>query len=270
MKKAIFLILVLVSLLILLVRFGAVPLLGLLNVKEKAGLKIQSTPSAAQVFVDELSVGKTPFEEDNFTPGEKIVRLEIGENKWQGQVKLVEGTLTVINRDLAKDNTSSAGEILTLEKGAGATVISLPSEAMVEIDGKTEGLTPLKIDLTVGEHTFVISKGEYLKRGIRVQVPAGFNLILTVDLALTETDLTNVNFPTVTGTSFLVVKNTPTGFLRVRDKPSLSGAEVTRVSPGDELILLEEGSSWDKIRLPNGTEGYVSTSYVEKKTSQAP
>jgi len=45
----------------------------------------------------------------------------------------------------------------------------------------------------------------------------------------------------------------------------LNGKEIAQVKPGDTLILLEEQGVWFRIRLPDGTEGFVSSSYVEKK-----
>ena len=62
----------------------------------------------------------------------------------------------------------------------------------------------------------------------------------------------------------MLVKNTPTGFLRVRDKPSLNGLEIGRVNPGEKLILLEELSGWVRIRMANEKEGYVSSAYISK------
>src|SRR5205823_3654828 len=112
----------------------------------------------------------------------------------------------------------------------GVTIISSPSGGAVEIDGKSYDPTPIHITLDVGEHTFTISKDGFLKRSIRAYLPDKFNLNINVDLSSSEADLSQISTPVITETPKLVVKNTPTGFLRVRDKPNLSGAEVTRVS----------------------------------------
>jgi hypothetical protein len=185
--------------------------------------------------------------------------------KWEGRIKLKDGTLTVVNRELANDVASASGEVLTLEKGQGVTLLSTPNEAEVEIDGKNYGKTSTLANIPPGQHTFVLSKSGYLKRSIKADVPENFNLTLNVDLALTEADLTDVNTPTITITPKLVVKNTPTGFLRVREKPNLNSKEVAQVKPNDELTLLEEVSTWYRVRLDDGTEGYVSSTYVNKK-----
>lgn len=264
MRKWIIGILIFISLLALVVRFGG-QFYDFVRVKETAGIRVLSLPGEATVFINDQEVGKTPYQDDNQIAGAYAVRIEQAEAKWQGNVKLVEGVLTVVNRDLAKDVTSAAGEVLSLNKGKGVTLVSYPSEANIEIDGKFYGKTPLSIDtIASGEHSFALDKVGYLKRSIRAFVPPDYNLTLSVDLALSEADLTNIVTPPTTETAKVVVKSTPTGFLRVRDKAATSGQEIGRVSPGDELVLLEELNSWYRIRLQNGDEGYVSAAYVEK------
>lgn len=263
MKKTLFFSLFLISLLVLVVRFSN-QFSALLGVQEKAGLRVLSTPQA-QVFIGGDQMGETPYENTNLLAQEYDVKIISNDLTWQGKIKLGGGTLTIVNRELAKDTTSSAGEILTLDKGRGVTVISSPDGADIEIDGKVYGKTPTKIDTDPGEHTFNLSKGNYLKRSINASVPENYNLILNVDLALSEADLTNINTPVITQTPMVVVRSTPTGFLRVREKASTSSKEVAQVKPGDELVLLEELPSWNRVRLPDGTEGFVSVSYVEKK-----
>lgn len=256
----------LISVVLIVTRLSGNPLGAFLNPHSPAGLKVLSSPEGAAVFINGSQVGKTPYEDANLDEGEKVVKLTSGEALWQGQVKLTAGTLAVVNRDLSKDKGSSGGEVLTLERGKGVTIISSPPQAEVEIDGKSFGQTPLSASLEVGDHTLAISYGGYLKRSIRANLPEQFSLNLTVDLVLSEDEASVAPSPSPAVSEIrLVVKTTPTGFLRVRDKPSLAGAEVARVSPGDELILLEEQASWDKVRLADGKEGYVSTSYVEKK-----
>lgn len=255
----------LISLAAILLRFSDKWAEIFLGVKPTAGISILSTPSDATVYLDEKEVGKTPYEDKNLEVKEYTVKITKEKASWQGKITLTAGTVSVINRDLAPDIASSAGEILILNKGKGLTIISNPTDTQVEIDGKSYGNTPVNVDITPGEHTVLISNSNYLKRSIRVDLPANFNLTVSVDLALSEADLTAITTPVIIQAPEVIVKNTPTGFLRVRDKPNLIGKEITRVKPGDRLILLEELGSWDQVRLSDGTEGFVSASYVEKK-----
>lgn len=266
LKKIFIWILVLLSVVVLLIRYSAKFEEVLFGIKQKSGISILSTPISATIFLDGKEAGKTPFEDKNLDVRQYGVKIEKDGATFQGNVKLTAGTMTIINRDLANDPASQSGEILSLDKGRGITIISNPNNAQVEIDDKDYGKTPLSINITAGEHTILVSHPNYLKRSIKAILPKDFNLTVSVDLALSEADLTQVSAPVITQTPEVIVKSTPTGFLRVRDKPSLSGQEIAKVNIGDTLVLLEEQSGWDRVRLSNGTEGFVSSSYVEKKT----
>lgn len=265
MKKIILLILVLISILILLVKFGTKPISTLLGVKENSGIRVLSQPDGATVLVDGVEVGKTLYESNSLEATEHTVTIQNSNASWTGKVKLFGGSVTVVNRELSQDTASSAGEILTLERGKGVTIISNPADSEVEIDGKYYGKTPISQEIASGEHTFNISHSSYLKRSIRAFLPEDYNLTISVDLALSEADLSAINTPVITTTPMVVIKNTPTGFLRVREKASTAGKELAQVKPGDELVLLEEEGNWYKIRLENGTEGYISSTYATKK-----
>lgn len=270
MKKTIFLLLVLLSVVVLLVKFSAQAEQLFFGKSLKSGISIFSIPTEVSVFLNGQEAGKTPFEDKNLEVKQYHIKLEKNGASWQGNVKLSAGTVTVINRDLAFSQASAAGEILTLDKGRGLTVISTPSSADVEIDGVNVGKTPVSVNSTAGEHTVLVSRPNYLNRSIKAILPEKFNLIISVDLALSEADLTTISAPVVTQTPEVVVKQTPTGFLRVRDKASLNGKEIAQVKPGDKLVLLEELAGWDKIKLADGTEGFVSSTYVEKVEKQNP
>ncbi len=268
MKKILIFCLILLSLMALLLRFSNQLAETFLGVKQASGISILSDPTEATVFLDGKEVGKTPFDNKNLDIKEYTVRLEKDKAFWQGKVKLNAGTVTAIKRDIATDSASSAGEILSLNRGKGITIISNPSDAEVEIDGRSYGKTPITVDISTGGHTILVSHANYLNRSIRTDLPVNFNLTVSVDLSLSEADLTTIETPAITQTPEVTIKQTPTGFLRVRAKASLDGKEIAQVKPGDTLILLEEQGSWDRVRLSNGTEGYVSTSYVEKKNPQ--
>lgn len=265
MKKTIFLLLLLISILVLIMRFGEPQFKDLLGVNEKSGLNVKSLPDSAQVFLDDKEAGKTPFEGKDLIPKEYLLKIQKDNLRWEGKVDLNPQVITIVNRELALGIASAAGEILTLEKGQGVTIISNPTSAEVEIDGKSMGKTPVTLNIDPGEHTFNVSHASYLKRSIRAQTVQNYNLTINVDLALSEADLSNISTPVITETPKVIVKNTPTGFLRVRDKASLNGKEVAQVKPNDTLILLEEQGGWDRVRLSDGTEGFVSADYVLKK-----
>lgn len=269
MKKFLVWVLVLISLIAILLRFSDKWAEVFLGIKQTSGISVMSEPANATVFLNNKEVGNTPYEDKNLSVGDYSIKIEKEKASWEAKVKLPPGTVTVVNRDLSSESSSEAGEVLTLEKGKGLTIISNPTDADVEIDSKALGKTPLTVNIERGDHTIVVSHPNYLKRSLRANLPADYNLTAAVTLALSEADLTNITTPVITQTLQVQVKQTPTGFLRVRDKASLSGREIVQVKPGDTLILLEEQGTWDRVRLSDGIEGYVSSVYVEKK-DQAP
>lgn len=268
MKKFLVWVLILLSLMALLLRFSNQLAAIFLGVEQTSGMTILSEPTEAIVFLDGQEVGKTPFEDKNLDVKEYTVRLDKNQAFWQGKLKLNAGTMTVIKRDIASDSAFSAGEILSLNRGKGITIISNPSSAEVEIDGKAYGQTPLTVDINPGEHTILVNHVNYLNRSIKADLPKNFNLTISVDLSLSKAQLEAVETPAIPQVPEVIVKQTPTGFLRVRDKASLNGKEIAQVKPGDVLILLVEQVGWDRVRLASGVEGFVASSYVEKKAPQ--
>ncbi len=264
MRKAILLILILISSIILIIRLGSKPLIEYLNLQPKAGLLVESNPTA-DVYINDNPFGKTPFQKEDLVAGEYLIELKGDQVSWRGYVKLSSGTLAVINRDLAQTQAASSGEVITLEEGDGVTVVSTPSQADVEIDGKFMGRTPIRInDISEGDHQFIISHNNFLKRSIRAVLTKGYNLNLKVDLAISEIDFTKIQSEPIESSLRVTVKQTPLGFLRVRSEPSISGAEIARVKSGEVLTLIEENASWVKVRLDDGKEGFVSAQYIEK------
>lgn len=264
MKKKIFIFLLILSVLALILRFGVPLIANFWQDQTKSGLKIISTPES-DVFIDDKEMGRTPYENNDLKVGEYKIKLQARESVWQGMIPTTIGTVSILNRDLAPSIASSSGEALILKKGKGVFLTSTPTNAEVEIEGKIYGNTPLLIsDLAPSEYVFLFSHPGYSKRQIKAVLPPQMQLNINTDLAVAEVDLgVNSNIPKVSSEVKVVVKQTPTGFLRVRDKPSTAGKELTRVSAGESLILLEEGT-WDKVRTEGGTIGYVSGVYITK------
>lgn len=266
MKKSLYLILATMAAILLLTKLISLSMETLFSSPASTSLRVVSTPAGADVYLEGNLKGKTPYEGGNLKNSSVIVKIVSQQGQWEGKVVLNAGTWTVIQRDLTADPQTQAGEILTLQTGEGLSVISSPDQAVVEVDGKSMGETPLKLNLPQGEYIFVVKKDNFLQRTIKATIPENYQLTLNVDLALTEgVDLSVANLPTQSMSTMIKILPTPTGFLRVRDKPSLSGKELARVKPGDELLFLEEENNWFKVRLPNGLEGHISSTYGQKQ-----
>jgi N-acetylmuramoyl-L-alanine amidase len=55
--------------------------------------------------------------------------------------------------------------------------------------------------------------------------------------------------------------------LNVRNDFSLNGSVVSQVKKGDQLTIVSEQNNWCKVKLPNGSVGWVAGWYLDKSTS---
>jgi len=289
--------------LIIIVASLALILIGLI-VKNKffgrpgpGALQISTTPKAT-VFIDGTQVGVTPFFDDKLKSGEHTVKLvpeATTDNlvSWEGKVNLTPGILTAINRNFATSEAFSSGEIIWLEKissrdKSSLSVISTPDQAVVKVDSEPKGFSPVLVEnLSPGSHQLIVGTPGYEERTISAKTVAGYKLIVNVQLAQKiegieeatpsaqlspspspEASPTPKTTPKPTGTPpekpYVLIKETPTGWLRVRMEPSASATEAAKVNPGEMFPYLnEEKSGWYKIEYEEGKEGWVSGVYVE-------
>lgn len=64
--------------------------------------------------------------------------------------------------------------------------------------------------------------------------------------------------------TFVVVTETPTGWLRIRSGPGTAFSEIGKVYPGEQYPLLGEDGEWVYIRTPDHGEGWISASYTTR------
>jgi len=222
-----------------------------------------------------------------------------GLSSWETKVDLLPGILTVINRDFGATEALSSGEILSLEKTgrrdkSSIAVISVPDQGVVKIEGEPKGFTPLTIeDLAPGDYQIVISATGYEERIVSASTIGGYKLIINVQLAQqiegieeatesaeteeeeegAEEEEEEETEPTVTPTPkakvtpppkpYVEIKDTPTGFLRVRADSSTDSDELAKLDPGDMYPYLEEeDNGWYKIEYEDGEEGWISGVYA--------
>lgn len=250
-----------------------------------AGLKVESTPQAT-VFLDGKEVGKTPFEDKKLAPGEKTVKLIPEDTKffsWETKVTLTGGALAYVFRNFAEIEARSSGKIITLEKLAdkkktSLTVISTPDSCQVKIDGEEKGFTPLSLDdLSEGDHRVLLSSAGFEEIQVPAKIVAGFRVNLNFKLAQKEEEeeekegegegedegeegVTEEEM----ARPYVEIKDTPTGWLRVRMGPTTVATEAAKVNPGKTFPLLDEESGWYKIEYEKGKEGWISGRYAEK------
>lgn len=262
----------------------------------QAGLRVTSNPPAT-VFLDGEEMGQTTFEKEDLKPGEKTLRLVPQATAttyfpWETKVKLVNKTMVIVNRDFGETESLSAGEVMSLEpiadkKSASLVVISNPDSAVVSLNNETKGFTPLNQDnLSEGTYEIRLATNGYQERLVRVNLKNGFRLVVNVKLAEEkeeeaeteeegeEAEATGTPTPspvakvtpktTPPPRPYVLIKDTPTGWLRVRMGPTIAATEAAKVDPGEMFPLLDEESGWYKIEYEEDEEGWVSGQYAEK------
>lgn len=245
------------------------------------GMKINANPSA-NIFLDDKLIGNTPYEE-KLSEGEYILKLIPSDASdqmvsWQGKVKVNPSVLTYINRELGPSELTSGGEILTLEKTnqsqSQLEITSQPDATAVLIDGQEKGITPLTVNVSEGEHDVAVSSPGFIGRTVRVQTTNMYKLSISFQLILTDSEKTSTASATTQSLGevkttpskegkFIKIKDTPTGFLRVRNGPKTTASEVGQIKPGEQFPLLDEQEGWYKINYAQGKEGWVSGRYAE-------
>ena len=60
-----------------------------------------------------------------------------------------------------------------------------------------------------------------------------------------------------------MIKDSPTGFLRVRENPDINSTEITQVLPGQEFEVLELNNNFAQIKIDELTTGWVSSEYIQ-------
>lgn len=250
-------------------------------------IKVISSPTAS-IFINNLAAGKTPFE-DKYKIGEYLVKL-IPEGtatdtaSWQGKVKIYRNALTFVNRELGSSDINSAGEIFTTTKMEAAArdgnfgeiaVETEPNGAIVYLDNDEKGVASLLLsDVLRGDHELSVYMPGFFRRTQKINVDGGYRVNASFKLAIDQsqklsptpaTGKKEASESAKTKKVFIVVKDTPTGWLRVRDGASVVASETAKVKPKDKFELLEEKNGWYKIAYEEGKTGWISAEYVEKQ-----
>ncbi|OGZ42039.1 MAG: hypothetical protein A3C80_03250 [Candidatus Ryanbacteria bacterium RIFCSPHIGHO2_02_FULL_45_43] len=84
------------------------------------------------------------------------------------------------------------------------------------------------------------------------------------DIVVPSDGATDVPLKNVPSGPAILVKETETGWLNVREEPSISSRILKKILPGETYPLIEKGEKWHKIKLPDGREGWVYNYYVQE------
>lgn len=246
-----------------------------------------TTNVKAKVLLNGKNIGTTPLcrceESQRIEEGNYTLQLVPQDSSpiYTAKVRIGKGVLTAVDRTFLPGSFASSYTLYLdpiYSKSANLFVSSIPSGALVTLDGTDSGTTPLLLsNVSPSEHEVELQKGGYGKKTIRVRTVPGYKLIVEAVMGtLPEGSETlpgdaPTTAPTPTGSvEKVTILSTPTGFLRVRSSPDITAAEIGRVSPGDSLILLGEENGWYHIQLPTNTSGWISTSFAKKEVTSTP
>jgi hypothetical protein len=237
---------------------------------QKSGLEIMSFP-IAKVYINSKEVGMTPYKNMELKPGENEVKLVSDNKEWKRKLDLQNNINTVIDWQFGDDFNGDSGYILYLEKTgdkkASLLVNTSPDKTTITMDGQVKGISPIKVsDIGEGDRQLSVSFPGYKDVNVFMKAINGYQLVVSAKLAVEKNniEITPTSSPIAVNKVTITIKETETGWLRVREKDSNSSKEITRVKPGEIYVLLEEKTDWYKIDLGNGKNGWVSTIYAEK------
>ena len=234
---------------------------------EKSGVEIVSSP-IAKVYLNGKESGMTPYKNNSLMPGNIKIKLEDEGNSWEREIKLQNNVTTVINWKLNKDNNS--GYILSMEKSgeSGSLLInSNPGGAMIFVDGELKASSPTKIEnLEEGDKKISLSYPGFKNVNLIVKMVENYQIVIDAKLEKEEkTKISEIASPTPVKqiVPMVKIKETETGWLRVRSSANSDGAEVGRVKPGESYELLNQNNEWYQIKFEN-KNGWISVKYAEK------
>jgi hypothetical protein len=277
MKK--FLLLIAPLLIAILIFFGTLFFLD--RKTGKGALQVTSVPKS-KVYLENKLIGTTPFcacDLQQMLPvGDYAVKLvPVGGDfgSFEDKITINKSTLTVVDRTFA-NNGSSDGSIISLipldhKKESEIIIVSLPDKANVFLDSNPVGVTPLLLkQVSESDHDLRIKLDGYKDKTLKIKTALGFRLSSIVslginpDLSMPISSSTTASLIASSSANILIL-NTPTGFLRVRESNSIASREIAQVKPGESYELVEEEEDWFKIKLVNGTTGWISSSYAIKE-----
>lgn len=243
----------------------------------KGALQVTATPTA-NVYLNNQLIGQTPLckcdPKDMLSVGQYTIRLvpqQSGFTAFEEKISITKSVLTVVDRSFGGSGTS-AGSVITLtplsdKEKTELLIVSIPEKADVFLDNSKSGVTPLLMtDVTDSDHEIRLSKEGYLEKSVRIRTVKGYKLSSTIYLGVNTQPTIALPSPSATPAAAkadVTILSTPTGFLRVRESPSLTAREIFRVNPGEKYELLEEQEDWYRIKLTDGS-GWISSQYASK------
>lgn len=129
-------------------------------------LRVVSGKIVGSVYIDGLAVGNTPLEKQ-LPAGEYWVVVRAKNfGSFERRVQLAAGQTVIVDA--------------MLHPSAKLVINSAPAGAAVFVDGKRAGVTPLTLDLLVGEHAIIVERQGFQRHTVKVQLKGDQTLDITL------------------------------------------------------------------------------------------
>jgi uncharacterized protein YgiM (DUF1202 family) len=258
-------------------------------------LRVDSV-STVSVFLNDKNVGTSPYREKidagNYTL--KLVPQAASDQliSWEGKITVGQNLLSYVNANLSQSELTTAVDIVWLEKitskQSELSITTNPDGATVLIDDAVRGVTPITLqDISSGDHSVSVTSTGFQTRTLTIRTTPGYKLIANLKLALTSGSTLPETTPAATASAtvapaktktatqsavqpteptkpYVIIKDTPTGFLRVRMEPATTATEAGRVNPGEKYSIVDSQNGWYEINYDSTNTGWVSGQYTEK------
>lgn len=255
------------------------------NNSGKGALQVTSVPKS-NVYLNGKLIGQTPLckceSSEMIKSGDYSIRLDpldTSFSQFSENISIFNSVLTVVDRTFGQ-GAISEGSIITLSQindknTAQLFLSSLPSEAKAFLDGNEISKTPLLLkNITESDHEITLQKDGYKDKTIRIRGVLGYKLSAFVflgvnpNLAQDQASSSAIASPSALLTpavSKVIILDTPTGYLNVRDSDSISGTIIQKVNPGEVYVMLDEKGSWYQIQIAPNKTGWISSEYAKKQ-----
>lgn len=275
---------ILIPLLLAVVLFSVV--LFLLNSNKGKGALQVTSNQIAKIYLNGKLIGQTVnvegvmgYRKDLIDEGDYVIKLIPIKGDFlpfEQKITISSKVLTVVDRNFGQTGLEN-GSVISLtpipdKKDAQISVVSFPDDTQIFLDNNLEGQSPIILkNITESDHELKLTKEGYKDKIVRIRTILGYRLEILVfmginpEVATASATISSPSASIITTTKVLIL-NTPTGFLRVREAASIAAAEIAQVKPGESYDLLDEKSGWFKIKVSNNISGWISSQYSKKES----
>lgn len=220
---------------------------------------IEVFDSANSVLMKNTVAEIIPEIQNNFSPQKQNLSAEIVEINYPSAMSInnaYSATIKVKNTGDTNWYKDSYSEITIATENRQGSGFNVPDEwisssqakvmepAIVKPQEEVELVLNILAPFAIGEYS-----EKFVLKTVGGDVVDGTNFEIKVNID-------------TAGQKIAQVKETPTGYLNVRNAPRPSGQLITQILPGEKFIVLESQSSWCKIKLRDGQEGWAAGQYL--------